>query len=145
MNMRRKRALAIAVLAVLIVIYIHGATEPFFRISAENTNNDKIDFSCSTDQDCVPKEAGCGGCYGTQKVCVNKNSVEGICLRVRADYGCLTCQMEPMRIEGPGSFCKCYNGLCGGFSSGSASTGPNRPTRVTPYINFLWFLFGTCY
>jgi hypothetical protein len=145
--MNRNRKIVISVILIVFAVYIWGAFESFFRISAENENNAKIDFSCTTDQDCMPKNEGCGMCSGIQRACMSKNSVEGVCLGPMPLVwsGCMTCMVSAWRIDSMRNWsCICINNSCTDYVDNASFKNQHLLTRKRiPYINPFWFL-GNC-
>ncbi len=97
----KKKIITILIIAAILII-----TLPFTLKIIEKANNDNIDYSCSTDEDCAIKETGCNICYGTKKGCVNKDSVAGLCLTI--DLSGMHC----MGVMSPPSSCECVDNVC---------------------------------
>lgn len=102
-NKTKKKKLTIGIISIVIIIIgllSLSATSP--QSILENYYNSMIDYSCNVDEDCVIKYAGCNLCYK----CMNKNSIEGICLRIW-DVSCT-------ELKAPPEYCKCVNNYCVG-------------------------------
>ncbi len=98
----KKRVIILGFVIVLIIIFI--IVFYIYEGPYANYNNQKIDYSCNTDNDCVVKSLGCD-CCGHKSGCVNKKSVNGICKNI---FGNFMCQCIHLMPQG----CKCVNNKC---------------------------------
>ena|SRR3989344_1216890 len=103
-----RRELKIILILILIVIFLIFAYFVIdnYRISK---HNEKIDYSCNLNEDCVIKTVGRGVCGSVMQRCVNANSVSAI---LKPVGGRVVCEA----IDTPPEKCECIRNTCISFS-----------------------------
>ena len=91
----------ILILIIVIAIILSPFAYYYGKLTYQNWNNSKIDYSCSADSDCAIKLQGCDTC-GTTSLCMNQKSVSGICFFPG----------EALCLNYPPTGCKCIKNMC---------------------------------
>ena len=119
-----RRGIVLVICVLVALVFIIFLSWPLLMQFIDGVYNSRIDYSCTSDEDCAIKNSGCGMCSGLQKSCINKNSIEGICLRYTLELpGGLHC----FGMSIPPDFCKCENNKCVGYIN--TNQGPLKQGR----------------